>query len=131
MSKTEKKESGAPKSTAEWISLGVSVLILLGFVGAIVWLWINQPTGPPQFNVQRGVVRNESGLFHLPVTVANTGGLAVGEVRVEGKLNNEGREETTVTTIDFLPVRGQEEVVLIFGSEPSAAVVKVVSYRQP
>jgi uncharacterized protein (TIGR02588 family) len=131
MSKTEKKESGAPKSTAEWISLAVSLLILLGFVGAIVWLWINQPAGPPQFNVQRGVVRNESGLFHLPVTVTNIGGLAVGEVRVEAKLNNQGREETTVTTIDFLPVRGQEEVVLIFGSEPSAAVVQVVSYRQP
>jgi len=128
MSKTK---SGAPKSTAEWISLGVSLLILLGFVGAIVWLWINQPAGPPQFNVQRGVVRNESGLFHLPVTVTNIGGLAVGEVRVEAKLNNQGREETTVTTIDFLPVRGQEEVVLIFGSEPSAAVVQVVSYRQP
>ena len=131
MSKTEKKESGAPKSTAEWISLAVSLLILLGFLGAIVWLWINQPAGPPQFNVQRGVVRNESGLFHLPVTVTNIGGLAVGEVRVEAKLNNQGREETTVTTIDFLPVRGQEEVVLIFGSEPSAAVVQVVSYRQP
>ena len=131
MSKTEKKESGAPKSTAEWISLAVSLIILLGFVSAILWLWINQPTGPPQFNVQRGVVRNESGLFHLPVTVTNIGGLAVGEVRVEGKLNNQGREETTVTTIDFLPVRGQEEVVLIFGSEPSAAVVQVISYRQP
>ena len=131
MSKTEKKGSGAPKSTAEWISLAVSLVILLGFVGAIVWLWINQPTGPPQFNVERGVVRNESGLFHLPVTVTNIGGLAVGQVRVEGKLNSQGREETTVTTIDFLPVRGQEEVVLIFGSEPSGAVVQVVSYHQP
>ena len=131
MTKSAKKVSAAPESTAEWISLAVSLTILLAFVGAIIWLWINHPTGPAQFNVQRGVVRNETGLFHLPVTVTNIGGLAVGEVRVEAKLNNQGREETTVTTIDFLPVRGQEEVVLIFGSEPSAAVVQVVSYRQP
>ncbi|HEX5885257.1 MAG TPA: hypothetical protein VFY67_12020 [Pyrinomonadaceae bacterium] len=51
--------------------------------------------------------------------------------RVEGKLNNGGQEKITVTTIDFLPVRAQEEVVLVFRGEPSAAVVEVVSYRRP
>ena len=126
-----KKASAAPTSTAEWISLAVSLIILFGFVAAIIWLWIHQPTGPAQFSVQRGAVRNETGLFHLPVTVTNTGGLAVGQVRVEGKLNNHGKEEITVTTIDFLPVRAQEEVVLIFRNEPSGAVVQVVSYHQP
>ena len=125
------KASAAPKSTAEWISLAVSLVILLGFVGAIIWLWIHQPTGPAQFDVRRGAVRNETGLFHLPVTVTNTGGLAVGQVRVEGKLKNHGEEEITVITIDFLPVRAQEEVVLIFRNEPSAAVVQVVSYHPP
>jgi uncharacterized protein (TIGR02588 family) len=131
MSEKAKKGSAAPKSTAEWISLAVSLLILAGFVGAIVWLWINQPTGPPQFKIERGMVRNETGLFHLPVTVTNVGGSAVGQVRVEAKLNNGGREETTVTTIDFLPIRAQEEVELVFRSEPSAAVIQVVSYHLP
>ncbi len=131
MSRTSKNGSAAPKSTAEWISLAVSLVILLGFVGTIVWLWIHQPAGPAQFKVERGVVRNETGLFHLPVRVTNIGGLAVEQVRVEGKLNNQGREETTVTTIDFLPMRAEEEVVLIFRNEPSGAVVQVVSYRHP
>ena len=131
MSKAVEKVPKAPKSSAEWISLAVSLVILVGFVGAIIWLWIHEPTGPAQFNVQRGVVRSETGLFHLPVTVTNTGGLAVEQVRVEGKLINQGQEEITVTTIDFLPVRAQEEVVLIFRNEPSSAVVHVVSYRQP
>ena len=125
------KKGSAPQSTAEWISLSVSIIILSGFVAAIVWLWIRQPTGPPQFKIERGVVRSETGLFHLPVTLTNTGGLAAGQVRVEGKLNNEGREEIAVTTIDFLPVRAHEEVVLVFRGEPSAAVVQVVSYRRP
>ena len=131
MSRAGKKGSAAPQSSAEWISLAVSLIILLGFVAAILWLWVHQPAGPPQFKVERGVVRNETGLFHLPVTVTNIGGLAVGQVRVEGKLSNEGREEITVTTIDFLPVRAQEEVVLVIRSEPSGAVVQVVSYSQP
>ena len=131
MSGAAKKESAAPKSTAEWISLSVALIILFAFVAAILWLWINRPTGPPEFKVERGVIRNETGLYHLPVTVTNTGGLAVGQVRVEGKLNNERQEEITVTTIDFLPVQAQEEVVLVFRGEPSAAVVHVVSYRRP
>ena len=131
MSKAAKKGSAAPKSTAEWISLAVSLIILLGFVGAIIWLWIQQPTGPAQFKVQPGLVRNETGLFHLPVTVTNTGGSAVEQVRVEGKLSNQGQEEIAITTIDFLPVRAQKEVVLIFRNEPSGALVHVVSYHQP
>ena len=131
MSKTAKKESASPRSSAEWISLAVSLIILMGFVAAILWLWINRPTGPPQFKIERGVVRNETELFHLPLTVTNVGGSAVGQVRVEGKLNNQGREEIAATTIDFLPVRAQEEIVLIFRSEPSSAVVQVVSYSQP
>jgi uncharacterized protein (TIGR02588 family) len=131
MSKDRKKASAGPESTAEWVSLAVSLIILSAFVGAIIWLWIHQPTGPAQFDVQTGAVRNETGLFHLPVTVTNTGGSAVGQVRVEGKLKTSGQEEITVTTIDFLPVRAHEEVVLIFRNEPSAAVVQVVSYHQP
>ena len=131
MSNAANKGSGAPKSTAEWISLSVALIILFGFVAAILWLWIKRPTGPAQFRIERGVVRNETGLYHLPVTVTNTGGLAVGQVRIEGKLNTAGREEITVTTIDFLPVQAREEIVLVFRGEPSAAVVQVVSYRQP
>lgn len=125
------KNNSAPKSTAEWIALSVSLIIVFGFVAAILWLWIHQPTGPPQFKIERGVARSETGLFHLPVTITNTGGLAVEQVMVQGKLNHEGREEITVTTIDYLPVRAQEEVVLLFRGEPSAAVVQVVSYRRP
>ena len=127
----DKKGSAAPKSTAEWISLSVALTILFGFVAAILWLWIKRPTGPPQFKVERGVIRNETGLYHLPVTVTNIGGLGVAQVRVEGTLNNAGQKEITVTTINFLAVQAQEEVVLVFRGEPSAAVVQVVSYHRP
>src|SRR5688500_14544552 len=91
MSSAEKKGSAAPKSTAEWVSLSISLVILLGFVAAILWLWIHQPTGPPQFKIERAMVRNDAGVFYLPVTVTNIGGLAVGQVRVEGKLSNTER----------------------------------------
>jgi hypothetical protein len=53
MSSAGKKGSAAPNSSAEWISLAVAVTILLGFVAAILWLWIYQPTGPPQFKLSK------------------------------------------------------------------------------
>jgi uncharacterized protein (TIGR02588 family) len=77
------------------------------------------------------MTRSEAGLYHLPVAVTNVGGSAAGQVRVEGRLSVGGEDERPVTTIEFLPVRAREEVVLIFRTEPSGASVEVVTYQQP
>jgi uncharacterized protein (TIGR02588 family) len=119
------------RTPAEWVSLSASLLLLAGVVGVIVWLWVLEPTGPPQFKVERGAVRSEAGFFHLPVTVTNIGGSAAGQVRVEGRLSTGGQEERPVTTIDFLPVRAREHVVLTFRGDPSGAMVEVVSFQLP
>lgn len=128
-----KQQSGPAlrRTPAEWVSLSASLLLLAGVVGVIVWLWVHAPAGPPQFKVERGAVRSEERLFHLPVTVTNVGGSAAGQVRVEGRLSAGGQEERPVTTIDFLPVRAREQVVLIFRGDPSGAMVDVVSFQQP
>ena len=128
-----KQQSGPAtrRTPAEWVSLSASLLLLAGVIGVIAWLWVHEPTGPPQFKVERAMVRNEAGLFHLPVTVTNVGGSAAGQVRVEGRLSNGGQEERPVTTIEFLPVRACEEVILIFRSDPSGANVDVVSFQLP
>ena len=130
---SRKKSGGlaAPRAPAEWVALSVSLLLLAGTVGLIVWLWVNEPAGPPQFKVERGTVRSEDGFYHLPVAVTNVGGQAAGQVRVEGRLGGGGQEELPVTTIEYLPVGAREEDVLIFRGEPSGASVQVVSYQQP
>jgi len=123
--------ASGPRTFAEWVSLAVSLLLLAGVVGVILWLWASEPEGPPRFAVERGAVRREAGLFHLAVAVTNVGGGAAGQVRVEGRLGGAGGEERPATTIDFLPVRAREEFVLIFRGDPAGASVEVVSYQLP
>jgi uncharacterized protein (TIGR02588 family) len=122
---------GAPRTSAEWVSLSVSLLLLACVVGAILWLWAVETGGPPRLAVERGAARQEAGLFHLPVAVTNVGGGAAAQVRVEGRLGGAGHEESPSTTIDFLPVRAREKVVLVFRGDPSGASVEVVSYQLP
>ena len=131
MSRKKSDSPAAPRAPAEWVALSVSLLLLAGVVGLIVWLWVNEPAGPPQFKVERGTARSEAGLYHLTVAVTNVGGRAAGQVRVEGRLSGGGQEERPVTTLEFLPAGAREEVVLLFRSEPSGASVEVVSYQQP
>ena len=132
MSREKQGESAsAPRTPAEWVALAASLLLLACVFGAVAWLWVEEPAGPPRFVVERGAARFEAGLFHLPVGVTNVGGEAAGQVRVEGRLANGGQEERPATTIEFLPVRAREEVVLIFRGDPAAAGVEVVSYQRP
>jgi uncharacterized protein (TIGR02588 family) len=130
MSRKQQSSSALPRTPAEWVAFSISLLLLASVVSIIIWLWIKEPTGPPQFKVERGMVRSEAGLYHLPVAVTNIGGSAAGQVRVEGSLSV-GGEERPVTTIDFLPVLAREEIVLIFRTDPSGASVDVISYQQP
>lgn len=131
ISRKQKSGPALRRTPAEWSSLSASLLLLACVIGVIVWLWVHEPMGPPQFKVERGAVRSEERLFHLPVTVKNIGGSAAGQVRVEGRLSIGVQEEQPVTTIDFLPVRAREEVILIFRSEPSGADMEVVSFQLP
>ena len=129
MSRRGKNTSSWPTSSAERISMSVSVVVLAGIVAVIVALWWREPDGPPRFRVELGQVRSEAGRSHLPVAIINEGGAAASQVRVEGR--TAGGEERPTTTIDVLPVRGREEVVLIFATYPVSARVDVVSYQNP
>lgn len=131
MSPNKQNSRTLPRTGAEWVSLSVSLILLATVVGMIVSLWVSEPTGPARFKIERGEMRSEEGLSHLPMTVTNVGGTAAREIRVEGKLSANGQEERPTTTIDFLPVQAREEIVLIFRGDASGASVEVVSYQQP
>lgn len=131
MSKKRKSSKITPRTTAEWVSLVVSLLLLAVVVGIVVKLWVGETDEPPRFKIETGAARNEAGLVYLPFTLTNDGDQTAAEVTVEGKLVAGGTEEISSTTFDFIPGHARQEGVLVFSADPASAEVRVTSYQQP
>ncbi len=128
----EQRQTGqSPRTAAEWLSLGVALLVLAGVIGTVVALWQSPQQAPPHFTLERGEVRRDGGWFYLPVTVQNTGDLTASAVTLEGTLSGDGRDETASTTFDFIPGRSTVEGVLVFTTEPTTVTVLVRSFQKP
>lgn len=131
MSKKRKSSKITPRTTAEWVSLVVSLLLLAVVVGIVVKLWASATDEPPRFKIETGAARNEAGLVYLPFTLTNDGDQTAAEVTVEGKIVAGGTEEISSTTFDFIPGHARQEGVLVFSADPASAQVRVTSYQQP
>ncbi|MBD2100542.1 hypothetical protein [Leptolyngbya sp. FACHB-261] len=131
MNQFQSERHAKPRNTAEWISLVISLLLLTGVIGTVIFLWAKPPQAPARFKVERGETRQELDQFYLPVTITNDGDATASEVMLEGKLTVAGQEETASTTFDFVPGNSQAEGVLIFSQEPTEAEVRVVSFQKP
>jgi uncharacterized protein (TIGR02588 family) len=131
LSKKRKSSKIAPRTTAEWVSLVVSLLLLAVVIGIVVKLWASETGELPRFKIETGAARNEAGLVYLPFTLTNDGDQTAAEVTVEGKIVAGGTEEISSTTFDFIPGRARQEGVLVFRADPASAEVRVTSYQQP
>ncbi len=117
----------AARTTAEWISLIISILLLSCLVGLIGWLWATEGDQPAQFSLERGAVRQVGQQFYLEVTVRNDGDQAATAVEVVGTLDD---QECNVT-LDLLPGHAEQSATLIFNSDPQQAEIAVVGYSEP
>jgi uncharacterized protein (TIGR02588 family) len=131
MTRKKSKTGIAPRAKAEWVSLFISILLLAGVIGAVIALWLRPSSNPARFRVDRGAIRNEAGYYYLPIKITNEGDATGAQVTVEGRLKVSNQEEVSATTFDFIPTRSSAEGILIFNTEPSSALVRVVSYQQP
>jgi len=131
LSKKRKRSKITPRTTAEWVSLAVSLLLLAVVVAIVVKLWASETEGLPRFRIETGAARNEAGLVYLPFTLTNDGDQTAAEVTVEGKIVAGSKEEISSTTFDFMPGHARQEGVLVFSADPTSAEVRVTSYQQP
>jgi uncharacterized protein (TIGR02588 family) len=118
-----------PRSSAEWVSLGVALVLLAAIVAALVGIWSTSPEAPPRFRIELGDATEQSGVFYLPITLANEGDIAATEVRVEGTVLSITPPETATTTFDVVPGHAEVEAVLVFTRNPRQAQVRVVSHQ--
>ncbi|MES2459164.1 MAG: hypothetical protein V4671_01175 [Armatimonadota bacterium] len=130
------ESSNLPRSGAEWTSLIVALLLVLGVIGVIVALWIQDKGAPATFRVEKGAVRKAGNQYYLPVTVTNEGDATAAQVTVQGTLtgrnpNSSVDDEEATTTFDFVPAHAAADGVLIFRADPTEAEVQVTSYQLP
>jgi len=131
MSQDQSKNKVAPRSTAEWVSLVVALLLLAGVVGIVISLWLNASDNQIQFEIELQPIYEQEGQFYLPIIIMNTSDKAAHVVTVEGKLTVEDKEEISTTTFDFVPPRSKVQSILIFSNNPKDAQVRVTSFQQP
>lgn len=131
MSKKRKSSKIAPRTTAEWVSLVISLLLLGVVVGVIIKLWVSETREPARFKIEAGAARNDAGQYYLPFTLTNEGDQTAAEVTVEGRIAAAGGEEISSTTFDFIPGHARQEGVLIFSSDPATAQLRVASFQRP
>jgi uncharacterized protein (TIGR02588 family) len=131
MTGKKSQTSVAPRTKAEWVSLMISIVLLVGVVAVVIALWLSPSNEPARFRIDRKAIRNEAGHYYLPITVTNEGDATGAQVTVEGRLKGSGTEQASATTFDFIPAHSSVEGVLIFDTEPTSAELRIVSYQQP
>jgi uncharacterized protein (TIGR02588 family) len=124
-----------PQSKAEWISLGLSSLILAIVIGLVVYLWVSdRKRQPPIIEVTTAEIRKSAAQYYVPFTVTNAGGETAEAVQVIAELRAGSTVmETGEQTIDFLSSQEKAEGAFIFTQDPRQAelIIRVASYSNP
>lgn len=122
------------RTLAEWITFGVSCLILAMLIGSILLSWASNRNNPPALSVEAGPVRVAAEQYYVPFVVANSGGEGVEAIQVVAKLQNgeeTDRAETGEQTIDSLSGGDAEQGSFVFSQDPREGelTLRVASYR--
>lgn len=130
------KGSNDPPATAEWVTLVISAVILIGIVGAISWLSFQGRERPPIIAVEARVedVREEESGYYLPIVIRNDGDRTVEDAVIRGELNSgDGSPEKAELRVMFLAAGEQVNGTMVFQEDPATGqlTVGVVSYRDP
>lgn len=124
------------RSIAEWTTLTISTLILLGIVGAILWLSLTGADHPPRIVVDWNPdkVRHEESGYYVEVVVRNEGNQTVENATIEGRLAIPGEDqESAELTIPFLAGGDKAQCTLVFRGDPASGELTtgVTSYKKP
>jgi uncharacterized protein (TIGR02588 family) len=112
------------RSTAEKVTFGVALAVLLVLVGLIVSQipGSKQPASP---KVEVGEPVERDGHYEVPVEVENIGESTAENVQIDATLTMDDDEQTADQTIDFLAAGETEEVVFLFDDDPSSGELEV------
>lgn len=126
--RTEARSSRrAARSRAEWVTFAFASAVLAMVIGVIVSLWASGPPDPPAFETRTVSVRQVAGRFHVRAVVENTGDETAQSVQLSAELSADGEPpQEAEQTIDFLSGGDEEEVELIFTTDPEEGDLEIL-----
>ena len=134
-SETSSKTNKPQRTLPEWITLSVSLSILFGLIGLVIYDWFLTREEPAILEVySRGKVREINQKFYVPFEVQNQGGSTAEAVQVIAELKiADNVEESGEQQIDFLSGGEQEAGEFIFKNNPKTGqlIIRVASYKTP
>jgi uncharacterized protein (TIGR02588 family) len=131
-------QAGEPEqitSQAEGITLAVSVALLLGVIGLLIYLYVTGGDQPAVIQV-RPLLQEQwqaDGRYYLPVEIQNTGDNTASSLEVELALSAPGGEqETAQFSIQFLAGQDTKRAVATFRQDPTQGELTTsISYLDP
>jgi uncharacterized protein (TIGR02588 family) len=118
----------AGRLVAEWISLGISVLLILGLSGYLAWQALGTESSYIPVRVQPlwGEVRPQDGRFVVPIQVENQGSQTVRDLRIGiSYVGEEGEAVEQDTTIDYLGEKSTTRIFVYTPTDPRQAQLEV------
>lgn len=125
-----------PRTTAEWVTLGISIAILAVLFGAIGVFYLQGNGNPAVIEVTPLLeqIRQEGDSYLLPVEITNAGEQTAEGVTVSITLMVDDTEEGSADfTVDFLAGGATEVGIGVFTTDPRTGEIQVdtVSFVKP
>lgn len=113
------QRADAGRTSAEWVTFGVSLAVLLVVIGLVVVQLRSEQTDAAPEAHRVGAVRVVGGQHLVDVTVTNEGDQTAANVQVGASLVVDGETVEADQTIDFLAGHETEDLVFVFDDAPS------------
>jgi uncharacterized protein (TIGR02588 family) len=124
------------RSAAEWTTLAISIIIIVGLIVLVTYVSITGGNEPPIVEARplMAEIRHEGDSYYVPVAVTNRGGRTAEQVLIQAELNGSAESpETSEFTIDFLASGETTDGTAVFATDPvtGEVTVDVASFQSP
>ncbi|MCA1629691.1 MAG: hypothetical protein LC785_09655 [Acidobacteria bacterium] len=121
------------KNRVEWSVFAVSLVLVLGTLGYLVYEGARADKAAPDIGVRLGTPERRTQDFVVPVFVTNSGDETAEGVQIEVVLEGGAEPERGEFTIAFVPRRATREGWVAFRSDPRGARLtpRVLGYEKP
>jgi uncharacterized protein (TIGR02588 family) len=123
----KKQGSNGGRKLAEWVSLGISILLIVGTAGYLIYQMFLPRSPYLRLTVKPLIaeVRQQGKQYILPVEVSNNGRRTIRELTVEVKQETpEGQQSTREIKIDYLGEKSRQKAYLTLEQDPRSMKIE-------